>query len=167
VLAVDGKTVRGSAGDEQAARHLLAVIDHRAAVVLGQVDVASKTNEIPMFPLLCNRIDDLADTVITADALRAQKSHAEVGKRHPLSDNRLHWVRDVTFDEDRSQVRTGNGPAPWHRSGISPSASYESTAPPTSPKPARAAAIRIRYDPQCGPREGSASRHCGYTHEYQ
>ncbi|MGW1076055.1 ISAs1 family transposase [Streptomyces sp. NPDC002537] len=24
--------------------------------------------------------------------------------------NRLHWVRDVTFDEDRSQVRTGNGP---------------------------------------------------------
>jgi predicted transposase YbfD/YdcC len=25
-------------------------------------------------------------------------------------ENRLHWVRDVTFDEDRSQVRTGNGP---------------------------------------------------------
>ncbi|MDR1188383.1 MAG: hypothetical protein LBK95_13165, partial [Bifidobacteriaceae bacterium] len=23
---------------------------------------------------------------------------------------RLHWVRDVTFDEDRSQVRAGNGP---------------------------------------------------------
>ncbi|MFF1462904.1 ISAs1 family transposase [Streptomyces sp. NPDC058330] len=25
-------------------------------------------------------------------------------------ENRLHWVRDVTFDEDRSQVRTGNVP---------------------------------------------------------
>jgi predicted transposase YbfD/YdcC len=25
-------------------------------------------------------------------------------------ENRLHWVRDVTFDEDRSQVRTGNSP---------------------------------------------------------
>jgi predicted transposase YbfD/YdcC len=24
--------------------------------------------------------------------------------------NRIHWVRDVTFDEDRSQVRTGNAP---------------------------------------------------------
>ena len=24
--------------------------------------------------------------------------------------NKLHWVRDVTYDEDRSQVRTGNGP---------------------------------------------------------
>jgi predicted transposase YbfD/YdcC len=25
-------------------------------------------------------------------------------------ENRLHWVRDVTYDEDRSAVRTGNGP---------------------------------------------------------
>jgi hypothetical protein len=25
-------------------------------------------------------------------------------------ENKLHWVRDVTFDEDRSQVRKGNGP---------------------------------------------------------
>jgi predicted transposase YbfD/YdcC len=25
-------------------------------------------------------------------------------------ENKLHWVRDVTFDEDRSQVRVGAGP---------------------------------------------------------
>jgi len=25
-------------------------------------------------------------------------------------ENRAHWVRDVTFDEDRSQVRAGHGP---------------------------------------------------------
>jgi predicted transposase YbfD/YdcC len=25
-------------------------------------------------------------------------------------ENRLHWARDVTYDEDRSQVRTGNAP---------------------------------------------------------
>lgn len=25
-------------------------------------------------------------------------------------ENRLHWVRDVTFDEDRSQIRTGSSP---------------------------------------------------------
>ena len=29
---------------------------------------------------------------------------------HWRIENSLHWVRDVTFDEDRSQVRTGNGP---------------------------------------------------------
>ena len=70
VVALDGKTVRGSASDAADARHLLAAIDHRSAVVLGQVNVASKTNEIPMFPMLCNRIDDLEEAVITADARR-------------------------------------------------------------------------------------------------
>ena len=29
---------------------------------------------------------------------------------HWTIENRLHWVRDVTYDEDRSQVRKGNGP---------------------------------------------------------
>lgn len=29
---------------------------------------------------------------------------------HWVIENCLHWVRDVTFDEDRSQVRKGNGP---------------------------------------------------------
>jgi hypothetical protein len=25
-------------------------------------------------------------------------------------ENKTHWVRDVTYDEDRSQIRTGTGP---------------------------------------------------------
>jgi hypothetical protein len=29
---------------------------------------------------------------------------------HWSIENGLHWVRDVTFDEDRSQVRTGSLP---------------------------------------------------------
>ena len=29
---------------------------------------------------------------------------------HWSIENQLHWVRDVTFDEDRSQIRTGNAP---------------------------------------------------------
>jgi hypothetical protein len=33
------------------------------------------------------------------------------GKRHPLSDNKVHWIRDVTFTEDHSHIHTGNGPA--------------------------------------------------------
>lgn len=31
-------------------------------------------------------------------------------REHWTVENKLHWVRDVTFDEDRSQVRKGNGP---------------------------------------------------------
>lgn len=41
-----------------------------------------------------------------ADARRI----GELARGHWEIENRLHWVRDVTYDEDRSQVRTGAGP---------------------------------------------------------
>ena len=216
VIAVDGKTLRGSGAGGEPARHLLAALDHVRGVVLGQVDVAAKTNEIPMFAVLLDRIG-LAGAVVTADALHAQRAHAGylagrrgahylitvkgnqpglhaqlaalpwrqvpaahhtreqrhgraerrtlkvtavaaglafphaaqaiqivrrrrllTGKKwstetvcavtslaatqarpaelaaivrgHWLIEDRLHWVRDMDWDEDRSQVRTGNGP---------------------------------------------------------
>ncbi|SRR6266566_5978345 len=219
MIAVDGKTLRGSGTADGPGRHLLAALDHAHGVVLGQVDVEAKTNEIPMFATVLDRID-LAGAVITADALHAQRAHAEylvtrrqahylitvkrnqpglhaqlaalpwrqipiahdarerghgraerrtpkvtavaaglafphaaqaiqiVRRRRPLTgknskkwstetvyaitsltavqaqpaelarivrghwgiEDRLHWVRDVVYDEDRSQVRTGNGP---------------------------------------------------------
>jgi hypothetical protein len=34
----------------------------------------------------------------------------EYNRGHWKSENRVHYVRDVTFDEDRSQVRTAGGP---------------------------------------------------------
>lgn len=34
----------------------------------------------------------------------------DIWRGHWGIENRLHWVRDVTFDEDRSQVRTGAAP---------------------------------------------------------
>jgi predicted transposase YbfD/YdcC len=36
---------------------------------------------------------------------------AEIIRGHWGIENRLHWIRDVVFAEDHSQVRTGNGPA--------------------------------------------------------
>jgi predicted transposase YbfD/YdcC len=216
VIAVDGKALRGSGVAGGPGRHLLAALDQAHGVVLGQVDVQAKTNEIPMFATLLDRIG-LAGAVVTADALHAQRGHAEylvtqrgahylitvkrnqpglhaqlaalpwrqvpvahqareqghgraerrtlkvtavaaglafphaaqairiVRRRRPLNskkwtaetvyaitsltaiqarpaelaaiarghwliEDRLHWVRDVTYHEDRSQVRTGNGP---------------------------------------------------------
>lgn len=34
----------------------------------------------------------------------------ELWRKHWTIENKLHWVRDVTFDEDRSTVRSGNAP---------------------------------------------------------
>src|SRR5512135_477999 len=46
-VAVDGKTLRGSGGAGSPAHHLLAALDHDHGVVLAQVDVYAKTNEVP------------------------------------------------------------------------------------------------------------------------
>ncbi len=75
VIAVDGKTLRGSGHGEENGRHLLAAFDHAHGVVLGQVEVGAKTNEIPLFSTLLDRID-ITGAVITADALHAQRDHA-------------------------------------------------------------------------------------------
>jgi predicted transposase YbfD/YdcC len=75
VIAVDGKTLRGSGHGQENGRHLLAAFDHAHGVVLGQVEVGAKTNEIPLFPALLDRID-ITGAVITADALHAQRDHA-------------------------------------------------------------------------------------------
>lgn len=55
-LALDGETLRGALGAGGRARHLMAAIDHHAGVVVGQVTVDGKTNEIPMFSQLCDQI---------------------------------------------------------------------------------------------------------------
>ncbi len=56
--------------------HLLAVMDHTSRGVLCQAGVDGKTNEITQFRPLLDRLD-LADTVVTADALHTQREHAE------------------------------------------------------------------------------------------
>ena len=51
-------------------------------------------------------------TIITSlsPAQAAPERLLELVRGHWSIENRSHWVRDVTFDEDRSQVRTGQGP---------------------------------------------------------
>src|SRR5262249_61283967 len=50
VLAVDGKTLRGSAAGGGEGRHPPAAPDHAHGVGLGQVGAGAKTNEIPICP---------------------------------------------------------------------------------------------------------------------
>jgi predicted transposase YbfD/YdcC len=85
-IAVDGKTVRGAVDACGHQVHLLAAATHQDCLVLGQVDVGAKTNEIPLFAPLLETLAaagiDLATTVITADALHSQRSHAQYLHEH-------------------------------------------------------------------------------------
>jgi hypothetical protein len=72
-IMVDGKAVRGATDAEGNQVHLLAAATHDDALVVGQVEVGAKSNEIPQFAPLLDTLAaagvDLAHTVITADAL--------------------------------------------------------------------------------------------------
>lgn len=213
VIALDGKTIRGArTRPDGKAPHLIAAFDHSAGVVLGQMAVEAKSNEIPAARTLLGHLD-LDGAVVTLDAMHTQTDTAttitgaggdyvftvkanmptlhQKLKKLPWNDmpvytartinrgrqitrtikiadvpdwinfpgaaqvaqlrrtvtdkgtktvevvylitsasnkdappqrlaawvqnhwgieNRLHWVRDVTFDEDGSQVRTGQAP---------------------------------------------------------
>ena len=50
-----------------------------------------------------------AVTSLTAEQATAAELAAWI-RGHWRIENQLHWVRDVTYDEDRSQIRTGNAP---------------------------------------------------------
>jgi predicted transposase YbfD/YdcC len=113
VLAVDGKTVRGSRhtgsdGVEVAGRHLLAVIDQQTRVVLGQLAVDGKTSEINRFAPLLDTVTgiDLAGVVITADALHTQRDHVT-----DLHARGAHWVLTVKGNQPR--LRRQLAQLPW------------------------------------------------------
>jgi predicted transposase YbfD/YdcC len=53
------------------------------------------------------------ETVYGITSLESKRANParllDSSRNHWCIENRLHWVRDVTFDEDRSQVRRGAG----------------------------------------------------------
>ncbi|MGH8826479.1 MAG: ISAs1 family transposase [Jiangellaceae bacterium] len=79
VIAIDGKTVRGAGARGAPAPHLVAGLDHATGVVLGQVAVSAKSNEIPAARDLLAGFDpaDLRGCVITVDAMHTQTDTAE------------------------------------------------------------------------------------------
>src|ERR1700691_2602781 len=108
VIAVDGKTLHGSGTAAVPARHLLAALDHATGAVPGQTGVAAKTNEIPMFAALLDRID-LAGAVVTADALHAQRAHAGylAGQRG------AHYL--ITVKGNQPSLRAQLAGLPWRQ----------------------------------------------------
>ena len=71
IVAFDGKTICGSNDIYNNALHILTAFDTENELVLGQLPVDVKTNEITVMPELIKLLD-LENTVITADAINCQ-----------------------------------------------------------------------------------------------
>ena len=69
VIPIDGKTLKGSYDRElhKSALHLVSAWASEHRLVLGQVKVTDKSNEITAIPVLLNLLD-LAGCIITIDA---------------------------------------------------------------------------------------------------
>jgi predicted transposase YbfD/YdcC len=80
-IAVDGKAVRGAAGDDGLIPYLLAAVTHGTGTVLAERLIGPKTNEVPGFAPLLRELDQyycLAGHVITADAGHTVRAHARL-----------------------------------------------------------------------------------------
>jgi predicted transposase YbfD/YdcC len=80
VIAVDGKTLRGARRADGGQVHLLSALDTSTGIVLAQVTVSAKSNEIPAFTPLLDAVEQvlgsLKDLIFVADALHTQTGHA-------------------------------------------------------------------------------------------
>ena len=78
VIAIDGKTVRRSVdkASAKAAIHMVSAWAQQNSLVLGQVKVDEKSNEITAIPELLKQLD-LTGTVVTIDAMGCQTTIAE------------------------------------------------------------------------------------------
>ena len=76
-LALDGKSLRGSAGQGARQSHLVSALSHRLGVVMGQLAVSDKSHELGhLEPLLAALVVD--GRVVTCDALH---THADVAQK--------------------------------------------------------------------------------------
>ena len=73
VISIDGKTLRGSEDDDRQPVHMVSAWLSEQKMVLGQIAVPEKTNEITAVPELIKMLD-IGGCIITADAMSCQKA---------------------------------------------------------------------------------------------
>ena len=72
-VAIDGKSLRGTAPEATRRLHLLAAVSNELGIPLAECRVGEKTNEIPVASQLLKHFD-VAGKVITTDALLTQRA---------------------------------------------------------------------------------------------
>lgn len=105
VVAIDGKTVRGSQADGKAALHLVSAWASANGISMGQRKVKAKSNEITVIPDLLELLM-LKGCIVTIDAMGCQKDIAEkiVGQQADYvlavkkNQGQLYQHLETTFD---------------------------------------------------------------------
>jgi hypothetical protein len=84
-VAVDGKQIRGASKAGGSTVHLLGAFLHHHGIMVSQVRVDEKTNEIPMVPVLLEPLE-LEGKVVTVDAMHTQRETAIFLKEQKKAD---------------------------------------------------------------------------------
>jgi len=105
-LAVDGKSLRGAAKAKGHKIHLLAALEHAIGLVLAQLDVGEKTNEITCFEPLLGTVADPAGTVAISDAMHPQRENADY-----LLGRGAHYI--VIVKGNQKKLRRQLKSLPW------------------------------------------------------
>lgn len=117
LIAVDGKTLRGTlAGGQTQGVHLLAAYLPDEGLVMAQVEVTKKENEIPATPRVL-QVLDLRGKIVTADALLTQRNISlqiiEAGGDYvfPVKENHPQLLSDIQTLFEPEKCVKGFSPA--------------------------------------------------------
>jgi hypothetical protein len=118
-VAVDGKAVRGAKREDGTQVQLLAALRHDTGSGLHQSPATTRFPDASRFVIVERESSTLDDVRVSIETrfYVTDLTKADVCVEHLLrlprgywSIESLHWVRGMTFDDYRSQVRTGTIP---------------------------------------------------------
>ena len=121
VLALDGKSLRGSLREDGKAVHLFSAMVQGSGIVVGQEEVDQKSNEITAFRPLLEGLD-LTGALVTADAMHTQREHArflvedkgadylfQVKENQPSLLAQLKAIPEADFSPEHEDTSRGHG----------------------------------------------------------
>jgi predicted transposase YbfD/YdcC len=121
VLALDGKSLKGSLREDGKAVHLFSAMVHGSGIVVAQTEVDEKSNEITAFRPLLEALD-LTGALVTADAMHTQREHArfvveekhadylfQVKENQPTLLGAIKAIPDSAFSPEHEETSKGHG----------------------------------------------------------
>ena len=135
-LAMDGKDIRGASRQtEDGRRMMVAAVEHGTGLVLRQVEVEDKSNEIPAVRALSGSLD-VTGRIVTMDAMHAQHETARslLGRR---ADYVVTAVKDnqETIHDDLKAIDFTGAPGTRPSTRAMDASSVAAATPSTSPAP--------------------------------